>query len=606
MILFHIIHFSILKLDQLSRLKKVAIKGIITMDEASSRYLIDILALLLATVTVVPIFHAIRLGAILGYLTAGAILGPWGLGIITEIEEIRHLAEFGVIFLLFVLGIELKPEKLWQMRNLVFGLGLSQLLVTATLLYGISIFLGIKQYDAIIIGFGLALSSTAFCLNLLAERGGIATTMGQRAFSILLLQDIAVVPLLALVSMLAGGDISASESGLNLLYAIAAIVILLLVGRYLLNPVLDKVVASQDPEVFIAVAVLLVLGVAWIMELVGLSMALGAFLAGLMLAESHYRHQIEADILPFRGILLGLFFMTIGMGIEFGLLWNNLAQIIGLTVLLMLVKGSVIYVLIRRNGIRHDIAIQTGVLLSQSGEFGFVMFGFASAAGILDPQISPLLTLIIALSMILTPFVVRASNALLLKFYTPAITDDHPEEFIKNVQGHVVLAGFGRVGARIGAILNAAGVSYIAIDMDQKRIKNARAQGFPVFFGDACNVKVLRAAGAEQAKMIVIALDKPKNIDRMIPLIRQHYPDTPIHTRAADRQHCADLISQGVSTTISETLEVGLRLTEEVLLSSGVDDKIIQNVIHEFREDYYQDVVKKVTENKVVMGELRH
>jgi len=576
------------------------------MEESGSQYLMDILALLLATVIVVPVFHAIRLGAILGYLTAGAILGPWGLGIITEVEEIRHLAEFGVIFLLFVLGIELNPDKLWQMRKLVIGLGASQLLITAAMLYGASLWLGVSQHDAIIIGFGLALSSTAFCLNLLAERGGIATIMGQASFSILLLQDIAVVPLLALVSMLAGGDIDAAESGLSLLYAITAIVSLLIVGRYLLNPVLDKIVASQDPEVFIAVAVLLVLGVAWVMELVGLSMALGAFLAGLMLAESHYRHQIEADILPFRGILLGLFFMTIGMGIDFGLLWDNMANIICLTIALMLIKASVIYTLVRLSGMRHDIAMQTGVLLSQSGEFGFVMFGFASATGILDGQISQTLTLIIALSMILTPFAVNISNSLLLKFYTPEIADVHEDEFTEDSHGHVILAGFGRVGARIGAILNAAGVNYIAIDMDQKRIKAARAQGFPVFYGDACNVKVLRSAGADRAKMVVISLDNPKNIDRMIPLIRQHYPNLPIHTRALDRQHCADLISQGADTTVSETLEVSLRLTEEILLGSDINNETIKKVIHEFRDDYYQDVVQKVTENKVVMGELRH
>jgi len=576
------------------------------MEETGSHYLSDILALLLATVIIVPTFHAIRLGAILGYLAAGIILGPWGLGIITEVEEIRHLAEFGVIFLLFVLGIELKPDKLWQMRKLVLGLGAGQLLITAAILFIVSIVLGVSVNESIIIGFGLALSSTAFCLNLLAERGGITTIMGKMSFAILLFQDIAVVPLLALTSMLAGGEVNAAESGMNLLHAITAICTLLLIGRYLLNPVLDKIVASQDPEVFIAVAVLLVLGVAWIMEFVGLSMALGAFLAGLMLAESHYRHQIEADILPFRGILLGLFFMTVGMGVDLGLLWGNLANIIALTLTLMLIKASVIYVLARINNTRNDIAIQTAVLLSQSGEFGFVMFAFAAASGILDPYIGQILILTITLSMIFTPFVVRIANSLLLKLYTPDITEYHQEEFIENNQQHIILAGFGRVGARIGAILNAAGVSYIAIDMDQKRIKAARAQGFPVFYGDACNVKVLRSAGVERAKMIVIALDKPKNIDRMVPLIRQHYPNIPIHTRAIDRQHCADLINQGVSTTVSETLEISLRLSEEVLLCNGLNNQDAEKVIAEFRADYYQDVVQKVTENKVVMGELRH
>lgn len=430
--------------------------------------------------------------------------------------------------------------------------------------------------------------------------------MGQMSFAILLLQDIAVVPLLALISMLAGGDISAGDSGLHILYAALSIAGLLLVGRYLLNPVLDKIVASQDPEVFVAVAVLLVLSVAWIMESIGLSMALGAFIAGLMLAESHYRHQIEADILPFRGILLGLFFMTIGMGVDFGLLWDNWLNIILLTLALMSTKAGIIYLLSRLNGTRHDISLQAGILLSQSGEFGFVMFGFAASFGLLDTHNSQSLILVITLSMIFTPFAVQISNALLLKFSKTKYPNINDDIFIENSDGHVILAGFGRVGARIGALLNAAGVNYIAIDMDQDRIKAARAQGFPVFYGDASNPKILRSARAEHAKMIVLALDNPKNLDHMIPLIRKSYPDTPIHARALDRQHCADLISQGVTSTVSETLEVSLRLTEEILLGSGISAKITEQVIHEFREDYYLDVVQKITKNKVVMGELSH
>jgi len=578
------------------------------MDAVHSHYLVDILALLLATVVIVPIFHKLRLGAILGYLTAGAILGPWCLAVITEVDEIRHLAEFGVIFLLFILGIELNPKKLWQMRKLVIVLGLSQLLITAAVIYAFCLGIGLSNQTAIIIGFGLSLSSTAFCLNLLAERGGIGSDMGKIAFAILLLQDIAVVPLLALISMLAGGEFSIAESGLTLLYDVAVIAGLLLVGKYALNPILDKIVASQDPEVFVAVAVLLALSTAKLMELLGLSMALGALIAGLMLAESHYRHQIEADILPFRGILLGLFFMTIGMGIDFGLLWQNITLIIGLTFALMLTKATVIYLITRLNGTRNDIAIQTSALLSQSGEFGFVMFGFSAQLGILDTQTSQILILIIAFSMALTPFVVKFTNVLLFKWHTHNIieSDTSNEEFIANVSGHVILAGFGRVGARIGALLNAAGVDYIALDMDQKRIKIARAQGFPVFYGDACNTKILRSAGAEHAKMMVISLDNPKNIDHMVPLIRSAYPNMPIHSRAVDRQHCADLITQGVTSTVSETLEVSLRLTEEVLINSGISTQETERVIHEFREDYYSDVVKKVTDNKVVMGELSH
>ena len=578
------------------------------MDEISSHYLIDILALLLAAVIVVPFFHAIRLGAILGYLAAGIVLGPWGLGMISEVEEIRHLGEFGVIFLLFVLGIELKPEKLWQMRKMVLGLGLGQLLITAGIIYIISLSFGISQHAAIIIGFGLALSSTAFCLKLLAERGGISTQMGRMSFSVLLLQDLAVVPLLALVSMFAG-DAGTAGSTFSFTYAVLVIVALLVAGHYLLNPILDRVVASQDPDVLVALAVLLVLGVAWIMESIGFSMALGAFLAGTMLAESHYRHQIEADILPFRGILLGLFFMTVGMGIDFGLLWERLALIIVLTLGLMLLKGIIVYILARISGAREDISARTAVLLSQSGEFGFIMFGFATVSGVMDVKLSNMMILVIALTMVLTPFAVMGMNLLLNHFYQPESDEDKgfcPLLEDDNSGGHVILAGFGRVGARIGAILNAANVPYVGIDMDQNRVKAARAQGFSVFYGDASNVKVLQAAGAGQARMIVVAMDNPEHFDRMVPLVRQYYPNLPIHARAKDRQHCAALIMQGASTAVSETLETSLRLSEEVLQGSSVAQTDIDRVINDFRKDYYSDVVQKVSDHRVVMGELKH
>lgn len=577
------------------------------MQEAGGHYLIDILALLLATVVIIPFFHRIRLGAILGYLTAGVILGPWGFGVITEVEDIRHLAEFGVVFLLFVLGIELKPDKLWQMRKMVIGLGLGQVLITAGLIYGVAIWFGVSNKSAVIVGFGLALSSTAFCLKLLAERGGISTVMGRMSFSVLLLQDIAVVPLLALVSYFAGGSPEMMEPSLKPVYAILVIIALLFAGRYLLNPVLGRIVASQDPEVFIAVSVLLVLGVAWIMESVGFSMALGAFLAGVMLAESHYRHQIEADILPFRGILLGLFFMTVGMGIDFSLLWERLLDIILLTLGLMSLKALVVYLLSRVSGARHDISLQTGVLLSQSGEFGFVLFGFAAASGVLEQQLSNILTLVIALTMVLTPFVVKGTNMLLIRFYTPKATEEEDyAEFVESDEEHVILAGFGRVGARVGTLLGAAGVPYIALDMKQNRVKDARSQGFPVFFGDASKVKVLQAAGADHAKMIVVTLDEPSQIDRLVSQARQFYPNMPIHARARDRKHCAELITQGATTTVSETLETSLRLTEEVLIGSGVEEDVASRVIEEFRDDYYSNVVQKVTENKVVLGELKH
>ena len=569
-------------------------------------YLIDVLMLLLATVVIVPIFHAIRLGAILGYLTIGALLGPWGLALFTEVEQIRHLGEFGVILLLFILGIELNPERLWQMRHMVIGLGLGQVLCSAGLIFAVAILLGIPPKSALIIGFGLALSSTAFCLQLLNERGGISTLMGRMSFSVLLLQDLAVIPLLAMISAFAG-DTNTAQTNFNLLYTVTAIAGLLLAGRYLLNPILGRIVASRDPEVFIAVAMLLVLGSAWAMTLIGLSMPLGAFLAGLMLAESRYRHQISADILPFRGILLGLFFITVGMGFNFDLLSRYWLVIISLTAALMAVKGIVMYTLARIGGARHDVAIQVSVLLAQSGEFGFVMFGFAAATGVLAADLSQILILIITLSMALTPISVKTANALLSRFYQ--FKPDKAErsaDFFNDTEGRVILAGFGQVGARIGALLNSANVPYIALEMREDRVKKAHAQGFPVFYGDACNVKVLQAVHADRAKTMVISIQNRDKISRIVSFVRQYYPGLPLHARAKDRVHCANLISQGTTTVVSETLETSLSLAEKVLLGSDVDPALVKRVINDFRDDYYSDVVKKVAENKVVMGELKH
>ncbi len=571
-----------------------------------TNYLIDVLVLLLATVVIVPVFHAIRLGAILGYLTIGALLGPWGLALFTEVDQIRHLGEFGVILLLFILGIELKPEKLWQMRHMVIGLGLGQLLCSAGLIFGVALFLDIPPKSASIIGFGLALSSTAFCLQLLAERGGISTLMGRMSLSVLLLQDLAVIPLLAMISAFAG-DTSTVETSFNLLYAITAIAGLLLAGRYLLNPILGRIVESRDPEVFVAIAMLLVLGTAWVMESIGFSMALGAFLAGLMLAESRYRHQIEADILPFRGILLGLFFITVGMGFNFDLLSSYWIIIVSLTFALMITKALVMYILARIGSARHDVAIQVSVLLAQSGEFGFVMFGFAAFTGVLDAQLSQMLILIITLSMALTPVSVKTANALLSKFYKlKSEQAERSADFFNDAERYVILAGFGQVGARIGALLSGANVPYIALEMRQDRVKKAHAQGFPVFYGDACNIKVLQAVNTGGAKNMVISIQNRDKISRIVTFVRQYYPSLPIHARAKDRLHCANLISQGTTTVVSETLETSLSLAEKVLLGSGVDPVDARRVINDFRDDYYSDVVKKVAENKVVMGELKH
>ena len=551
-----------------------------------THYLTDILALLAAAVVAVPLAQRLGLGSVIGYLVAGTLLGPSGLGVIEQVSEIRHFAEFGVVFLLFVIGIEMTPARLWVMRRWVFGLGLSQLLITGAALAGIAVTLGLALKTAIIVGFGLALSSTAFGLQLLIEKRELTSLTGRTSFAILLLQDLAVVPLLALVSLLSGGGALIASAGTAVLEAVLVIGTVVFAGRYLLNPLLDRVAASQNAEIFTAAAVLLVLGVAWLMELAGLSMALGAFLAGLMLAESHYRHQIEADIQPFRGILLGLFFMSVGMSINLGLLVDRPGLILALVAALMGIKALLAWGLCRLSGIDSGNATRVGLLLSQSGEFGFVLFSFATVSGVMPAPLFQTLLLIIALSMVTTPFIVALGDAWLRRRHDrEPLTEPMPDN-LREPQPDIIIAGFGRVGQRVAAILAAAQIRFVALDHDRAKVEQGRRKGFPVYFGDASRFDVLRSVGAERSRMIIVTLDEPQQTQRLVQIIRQHYPSLPIHVRARDRAHCEDLRARGATTAISETLEASLRLGEYALTGSGVPKKKSEQVIDDFRRSY--------------------
>ena len=551
-----------------------------------THYLTDILALLAAAVVAVPLAQRLGLGSVIGYLVAGTLLGPSGLGVIEQVSEIRQFAEFGVVFLLFVIGIEMKPARLWVMRRWVFGLGLSQLLITVAALAGIAVTLGLALKTAIIVGFGLALSSTAFGLQLLIEKRELTSLTGRTSFAILLLQDLAVVPLLALVSLLSGGGALIASAGTAVLEAVLVIGTVVFAGRYLLNPLLNRVAASQNAEIFTAAAVLLVLGVAWLMELAGLSMALGAFLAGLMLAESHYRHQIEADIQPFRGILLGLFFMSVGMSINLGLLVDRPGLILALVAALMGIKALLAWGLCRLSGIDSGNATRVGLLLSQSGEFGFVLFSFATVSGVMPAPLFQTLLLIIALSMVTTPFIVALGDAWLRRRHDrEPLTEPMPDN-LREPQPDIIIAGFGRVGQRVAAILAAAQIRFVALDHDRAKVEQGRRKGFPVYFGDASRFDVLRSVGAERSRMIIVTLDEPQQTQRLVQIIREHYPSLPIHVRARDRAHCEDLRARGATTAISETLEASLRLGEYALTGSGVPKKKSEQVIDDFRRSY--------------------
>jgi monovalent cation:proton antiporter-2 (CPA2) family protein len=552
-----------------------------------NHYLADILILLAAAVVTVPLFQRLGLGSVLGYLAAGAVVGPWGFGFIDQIEEIRHIAEFGVVFLLFIIGIELKPQRLWAMRRMVFGLGTAQVMVTGLVIAGLALLFEQSLKTAIIIGFGLALSSTAFGLQILTERGEMSTAHGHAAFSVLLLQDLAVVPLLALVSLLAAEATLLEGLEFAILEAIVVITLVILVGRYFLSPILRLVATSRTAEVFTAAAVFAVLGTAWLMEAVGLSLALGAFLAGVMMADSHYRHQVIADIEPFRGILLGLFFIVVGMSIDFGLLAEKSLLIVGLVLGLLSVKALILWLLCKMMKLPTTVATRVALLLSQSGEFGFVLFGLAVASGILNEANFQILTLLVALTMVTTPFMANVATFLNKRLTKPSDRHDVSTEHIEEGKPHVIIAGFGRVGRRVARILQAAEVPYVAVESDADRVQEGRRNGFSVFFGDASHVDVLKAAGAGQARVIVCTLDKAAPAVRLVSIMRQYYPDIAIHARGHDKQHCDQLLKAGASIVISETLEASLRIGGAVLNTMGLAEEETDLLIADFRKEYY-------------------
>jgi monovalent cation:proton antiporter-2 (CPA2) family protein len=553
-----------------------------------THYLADILILLAAAIVMVPVFQRMGLGAVLGYLAAGAVVGPWGFGFIDEIREIRHIAEFGVVFLLFLIGIELKPSRLWAMRRQVFGLGTAQVLVTGLAIAGIVLLFDHSLRTAIIVGFGLALSSTAFGLQILNERGEMATAHGQAAFSVLLFQDLAVVPLLTLVSLLAADSTLLVGIEFALLDAVVVIALVIIAGRFLLSPVLRLVATSRTSEVFTAAAVFAVLGTAWLMEQVGLSLALGAFLAGLMMAESQYRHQVIADIQPFRGILLGLFFMAVGMSIDFGLLGRQPALFAGLVLGLLLVKSVILWLLCRLMGISAPDATRVSLLLSQSGEFGFVIFGLAAISGILSAELFHTLGLLVALSMACTPLMANLCDFLNRCMSDTAARHDVSTDHIDQGRPHVIIAGFGRVGRRVAKILQGADIPYLGIDSNADRVLEGRDEGFTVFYGDASQPDVLKAAGAAGAGVLVCTLDRTRPAVRLVSILRQHYPDIAIHARGRDSHHCDQLLQAGATIAVSETLEASLQLGREVLLAMGSQEDDALALVGQFREDYYR------------------
>ena len=549
------------------------------MPEHDMHYFREALILLAGAVIAAPLAKRLGLGTVLGYLFVGILLGPM-LRIVLGGGEILNFAELGVVLLLFIIGLELKPSRLLSMSREIFGLGLLQVVVTGLVLMGPILILKLTSFNAaIIIAFGLALSSTAFALQILEERGERNTAAGQRAFSILLFQDLAIVPLLAIIPLLTPFSAEGNTNPLlDFGIAVAAVVALFIAGRYILNPVFQLIATSGAREAMIAAALLVVLGSANLMQFAGLSMAMGAFLAGVLLAESSYRHELEADIEPFRGILLALFFMAVGLSLNLDVVFKNWLTIAIAVPAIMIIKSLLIYGLCRLFGSSHNAAIRIAGLLPQSGEFGFVIFTAAATAGIFSPDTGSLLIAIVTVTMALTPFATMLAERL-----QTASEQEELEENFENAGSDVLMIGFSRFGQIVSQTLLAGGTDVTIIDHSADQIRNASKFGFNIYFGDGARKDVLLAAGIKRAKVVAVCTYGRATTDRIVNLIQAEFPETRLLVRAYDRAHTLSLRDRGVDYEIRETLESSLVFSRKTLEMLGMDEEIADEIVSDTR-----------------------
>ncbi|MGN6303332.1 MAG: monovalent cation:proton antiporter-2 (CPA2) family protein [Mesorhizobium sp.] len=549
--------------------------------EASSSDLVQVVALLAAGVVAVPIFKRIGLGSILGYLAAGLVIGPFGLRIFSDPEAILHVAELGVVMFLFIIGLEMQPSRLWGLRREIFGLGTLQVAICALLLTGAGFAGGFPVAQAFVAGAGFVLTSTAIVMQLLEERGEIAVPKGQKIVSILLFEDLMIVPLLALVAFLApgGGETTLAERLQEVGIGIAAIVGLVFAGRYLLNPLFRILADSQAREVMTAAALLVVLGSALAMQLSGLSMAMGAFLAGVLLSESTFRHQLEADIEPFRGILLGLFFLAVGMSLDLSIVAANWRLIAVYVVAYMIAKAVGIYAVARFLKAPHREALERAVYMAQGGEFAFVLYSSAMAVGLIDGAANAQLTAIVIISMVLTPLAIVG-----LRWFAPR--DQLSLEGVDvadGLTGSVLIIGFGRFGQIASQPLILRGVDVSIIDNDVEMIQAAANFGFKVYYGDGTRLDILHAAGAGGARAVLICVDKAETAVRIAELVKSEFPLATVLARAFDRGTALQLVHAGVDYQLRETFESALVFGGSTLEALGVDPDEIVDVIEDVR-----------------------
>jgi glutathione-regulated potassium-efflux system protein KefB len=546
--------------------------------------LLPVVALLGAAVIAAPLFRRLGFGSVLGYLAAGIAVGPFGLRVLSDPASILQVAELGVVMFLFVIGLEMRPSRLWGLRRQIFGLGLVQVVACALVLTGVGVAGGFPVAPSFVSGAGFVLTSTAIVMQLLEERRELSSPGGQRIVSVLLLEDLSIVPLLALVAFLApiapgnvsNGGIDWAAIGIG----VASIAGLLIAGRYLLNPLFGALASVRAREVMTAAALLVVLGSAYAMQLGGLSMAMGAFLAGVLLSESTFRHQLEADIEPFRGILLGLFFLAVGMSLDLTVVLANWQTVLLYVVAYMVAKALTIYIIARAFRSPHSEAVDRAVMMAQGGEFAFVLYAAAAAAGIINGEQNAVLTSIVIFSMIATPLVIAILNLIRRKM-GPSLRGVEKAE---GLTGSVLIIGFGRVGQITSQFLLARGHEISIIDIDVEMIEAAREFDFKVYYGDGTRLDILHAAGAGRARAVLVCVDKAEEGTRIVELMKAEFPLVPVLARAVDRRHSLDLMRAGADFHIRETFESAMQLGANALRTLGAPPEEVDSISANLRE----------------------
>ncbi|WP_264337967.1 monovalent cation:proton antiporter-2 (CPA2) family protein [Wolbachia endosymbiont (group A) of Cheilosia soror] len=558
---------------------------------SGSQHLFDIIILLSAAVFIVIAFWKMNISPVLGYFVAGAVIGSHGFNLIHSAEAMDNLAEFGVVFLLFIIGLELTFERLIAMRIHVFGFGSLQVIVTMVAIWCIALAFGVNTNIATVIGGGLALSSTAIVLQVLQEKGSQASQVGRLSIAVLLMQDFAVVPLIVLVPLLAGNSEHSLISSLagSLVQAAIALVLIFITGRLLLRPLFSVIAKMESNEVFISTTLLIVLGAAFITEQFHLSLALGAFVAGLLVAETEYRHSVEHAVLPFKDLFLGLFFMTVGMSINTELLLNKLPLITLLSIILIVLKTSIIYILCRFFGFKSAPAIQAGLLLSQGGEFAFILFRLADELNVLPSEIAQVLMMVTTVTMAFTPLLSGLGDWIANSFSTEKtiLDDEAVETDTQDLYNHVIVAGFGRVGYMVTKMLTAEHLSYVVVDIQSKIVKEGKGDSFPIYLGDVTRCEILKSVGIERAQALVISIKNEVTIKKVVSLVAANFPHVNIVIRLPDLSNVEVYRDLGASKIIPETSEIGLQLGGAALSLSGISESGVTSLKSRFRKGNY-------------------